>query len=157
MASIDNGRLPARASGESDGEVIVPEVLPPASPVPRFNGDVGSVPPPPLPAPPAGFILNPLSGLLILVLDYAFFGGEAVTLGLGLPLTCLLAFAVSGTGVFLVQRLIVEERPGKALAKAFIAGVVTGVPTPVFGTVFGSLILGVSGLNLLSRLFSRRG
>ena len=104
----------------------------------------------------ASFLLNPLSGMLILVLDYAFFGGELVTAGLGLPLACLIAFILSGTGVYLVQRMIEEEPRGRALTKAFISGVITGAPTPIFGTVFGTLILGVSGLNLLSRLLPQR-
>lgn len=106
--------------------------------------------------PSGSFILHPLSGLLILVLDYTCFGGEVVTVGLGLLLTCLMAFVLAGTGIFLVQRMIEEEPFGKALAKAFVGGLVTGAPTPIFGTIFGTLILGVSGLNLLGRLWPRR-
>lgn len=97
----------------------------------------------------SGLNLHPMSGLLILFLDYTFFV-EEITI-IAIPFTCLLAFLLSFTGVFLIQRYIDNENTGRSLAKAFFAGVVTGLPTPVFGTVFGSLILVVSGLSFLKR------
>lgn len=97
----------------------------------------------------AGLNLHPMSGLLILFLDYAFFV-EEITI-IAIPFTCLLAFVLSFTGVFLIQKFIDNEDTGRSVAKAFFGGVVTGLPTPVFGTVFGSLILFVSGLSFLKR------
>lgn len=97
----------------------------------------------------SGLNLHPMSGLLILFLDYAFFVQEITIIGV--PFTVLLAFLLSFTGVFLIQKYIDNENTGRSVAKAFFSGVVTGLPTPVFGTVFGSLILFVSGLSFLNR------
>ncbi len=97
----------------------------------------------------SGLNLHPMSGLLILFLDYAFFVQELTIIAI--PFTCLLAFILSFTGVFLIQKYIDNENTGRSVAKAFFGGVVTGFPTPLFGTVFGSLILFVSGLSFLKR------
>jgi hypothetical protein len=97
----------------------------------------------------SGLNLHPMSGLLILFLDYAFFVQEITIIAI--PFTCLLAFFLCFTGVFLIQKYIDNENTGRSVAKAFFGGVVTGLPTPVFGTVFGSLILFVSGLSFLKR------
>jgi hypothetical protein len=97
----------------------------------------------------SGLNLHPMSGLLILFLDYAFFVEEITVIAI--PFTCILAFLLSFTGVFLIQKYIDSENTGRSVAKAFFAGVVTGLPTPVFGTVFGSLILVVSGLSFFKR------
>jgi hypothetical protein len=97
-------------------------------------------------------VLHPFSGIMILFLDYAFFmSGELFIL---LPLACLLAFITAFAGVYLIQRNIEEESRGRSLAKAFFCAVITAIPTPLFGTVFASLILAVSGLNWLSRFFN---
>ncbi len=97
----------------------------------------------------SGLNLHPMSGLLILFLDYAFFVEELTIIGL--PFTCIFAFMLSFTGIFLIQKYIDEEKTGRAVAKAFFGGVVTGLPTPVFGTVFGTMILVISGLSFLKR------
>ncbi len=97
----------------------------------------------------SGLNLHPMSGLLILFLDYAFFM-EEITI-IALPFTCILAFVLSFVGVFLIQKYIDEENTGRAVAKAFFGGVVTGIPTPLFGTVFGTMILVISGLSFLKR------
>jgi hypothetical protein len=97
----------------------------------------------------SGLNLHPMSGLLILFLDYAFFVQELTIISI--PFTCILAFLLSFTGVFLIQKYIDNEGAGRSVAKAFFGGVVTGIPTPIFGTVFGSLILFVSGLSFLKR------
>ncbi|MFA6290455.1 MAG: hypothetical protein WC637_01665 [Victivallales bacterium] len=97
----------------------------------------------------SGLNLHPMSGLLILFLDYAFFVQEITIIAL--PFTCLLAFLLSFTGVLLIQKYIDNENTGRSVAKAFFGGVITGIPTPLFGTVFGSLVLFVSGLSFLKR------
>ena len=97
----------------------------------------------------SGLNLHPMSGLLILFLDYAFFVQEITIIAI--PFTCFFAFLLSFTGVFLIQKYIDNENTGRSVAKAFFGGVVTGLPTPVFGTVFGSLILFVLGISFLKR------
>jgi len=93
--------------------------------------------------------LHPLSGILVLFLDYAFFAGEIPIVSI--PIACLLAFIITFTGVFLIQRNLEEESNRRSFAKAFFGAVITAIPTPVSGTIFGTLILTVSGLNYIGR------
>jgi len=93
------------------------------------------------------FLLHPMSGLLIILVDTAFFGLDAITLGLSLPVSCVMAFLMVTTGVFLCQRHLSGDRPGPAIAKAFLGGVLAGVPTPITGTLFGTLVILSSGLS----------
>ena len=89
-----------------------------------------------------------LSGALLIAVDLAFFGANAMvfmgTAGLSTPLNlliCLIAFVVTGIGVFLVQKFTDEEDTGSALAKGFALGVIAGVPTPIAGTIVGSVVI----------------
>ena len=127
MASEPDEKLPVKVAGtvQSSQQPVFPEIR------------------------KSGLNLHPMSGLLILFLDYAFFVEEITVIAI--PFTCLLAFLLSFTGVFLIQKYIDNENTGRSVAKAFFGGVVTGLPTPLFGTVFGSLILFVSGLSFLKR------
>ena len=120
MASEPDEKLPVKVAGtvQSSQQPVFPEIR------------------------KSGLNLHPMSGLLILFLDYAFFVEEITVIAI--PLTCLLAFLLSFTGVFLIQKYIDNENTSRSVAKAFFGGVVTGLPTPLFGTVFGSLILFVS-------------
>lgn len=99
-------------------------------------------------------ILHPFSGILILFLDYSFFGLELPVITI--PLAIALSFVLCFTGVFLIQRYIDEESTGKSMAKAFFSAVITAIPTPVFGTIFGSIILAVSGLNWLGKFINKK-
>ncbi|OGV45573.1 MAG: hypothetical protein A2017_12220 [Lentisphaerae bacterium GWF2_44_16] len=123
---------------------------------------------PPVPQPPElpkasrideeglkrSLILHPFSGILILFLDYSFFGLELPVITI--PLAILLSFILCFAGVFLIQRYIDEESTGKSVAKAFFSAVITAIPTPVFGTIFGSIILAVSGLNWLGKFINKK-
>ena len=92
-----------------------------------------------------------LSGALVITVDLAFFGvnaaTSAATLGLSTPLVCLIAFVVTGIGVFLVQKFTDEEDTGSAFVKGFALGVIAGIPTPIAGTVIGSAVIARSGLS----------
>ena len=68
-----------------------------------------------------------LSGVLLIAVDGAFFGANAISFGLATPLICLIAFAFTGIGVFLVQKSTAEEDTGSALAKGFALGVLVPI------------------------------
>ena len=50
-------------------------------------------------------------------------------------------------GVFWIQRRKSGDSFGAALAKAILGGVLAGLPTPISGTIFGTLVLVLSGLS----------
>lgn len=90
--------------------------------------------------------LDPWSGLAILGLDWALFGGNLLS---GLVLTPLLIVvgAVSGFGtVFWIERRRAGRSLRHSLFAALLAAVVVGAPLPLGGTVVGGLVIALSGL-----------
>lgn len=104
------------------------------------------LPPEPEPWVKPGWRLHPLSGVLTIAVDNVFFGVEIFTLELALPLACFLAFTITTTGVYQIQRRMYRDRRWVALLKALVAGVLAGAPTSISGTVFGAAVLLASGL-----------
>ena len=98
-------------------------------------------------------LLHPMSGVLVIALDYLCFGAELPLVTI--PLVCLFAFLGSGFGVYIIQRNLAGNSRTKSLLKALICGIITAFPTPVFGTVLGSLVLAVSGLQWFERSFGK--
>jgi len=90
-----------------------------------------------------------LSGLLILGLDWLFFGAEAAVVAL--PLAMFLAFVVTFAGVYVVQRRLAVESRAPAFLKALLGAVLAAAPFPVCGSVFGALVIACSGLDALRR------
>lgn len=103
-----------------------------------------------VPVPARQSWLRPQSGLLILGVDWLFFGAEVLTLQLGVVVASAAAFTVTTTGVLWLQR-----RGGdallRALPKALFAGIVAGIPTSIGGTALGAIVLVLSGLKRLRR------
>ena len=95
---------------------------------------------------------HPLSGAVILGIDWLAFGVELPTEFLATPIVSVLAFVITFWAVNRIQRRDGDER-GPARLKALIGAVAAGVPFPVTGTIVGAAILGLSGL---SRLKLRR-
>ena len=95
--------------------------------------------------------LHPFSGVLLITVDNAFFGANAVSLGLATPVTALGAFLFTGVGVFLVQKYLSEDDTGPAVAKGFVVGFLAGIPTSVAGTLGGLYILGEAGIKRLRK------
>ena len=93
--------------------------------------------------------LHPFSGVLVILIDWIFFGAEAATVGLALPVSCLAAFTITTTGVYLAQKHLDGDGRGESAAKAFFAGLLAGAPFPIAGTIFGALVLSLSGLSAL--------
>jgi hypothetical protein len=91
-------------------------------------------------------VLQPTAGLLILGVDWLFFGADAMTLGLTLILSSIAAFTITSIGVYWIQRKRAGDSAGKAALKALASGAVAGIPTSISGTVVGTLVLVLAGL-----------
>jgi hypothetical protein len=96
-------------------------------------------------------VLHPGTGALILVVDWLFFGAEALTLGGAVILSSIAAFTITAVGVFWIQRKKSGDSFPVAATKALLSGVVAGVPTSIGGTALGGIILAMSGLRRLQR------
>ena len=118
-------------------------VVPPQIPVrlQRYE-DAG-----PGPRPRIKFWLHPASGLLILAVDWFFFAPEAMTAEAAAIITSPLAFVIVTAGVFWIQRQRNGDTFGSAAFKALLGGILAGIPTPISGTIFGTLVLVLSGLS----------
>jgi drug/metabolite transporter (DMT)-like permease len=90
---------------------------------------------------------HPMSGLLILGVDWFFFAPEAMTGALAAIITSPLAFFITMIGVFWIQRRRNGDSFSSALLKALLGGIVAGIPTSISGTIFGTLVLVLSGLS----------
>lgn len=95
----------------------------------------------------AKYWLHPMSGLLILGVDWLFFGPEAMSGAVASVVTVPLAFVITLAGVFVVQRKRNFDSFGTALLKALFGGIVAGIPTSIAGTIVGTLVLVLSGLS----------
>jgi len=93
--------------------------------------------------------LHKLSGLwvLLVLVDNAFFGANAITLFTGTPLICAAAFLTSSAGVFLIETLVNRDAKGRAFNKALLAGALSGIPTSLAGTIYGAWVLRMAGLS----------
>jgi hypothetical protein len=90
--------------------------------------------------------LDPWSGVTILGLDWALFGGNLLS---GFVLTPLLIAlgAVSGfAAIFWIERRRAGRSFRHSLFAALLAAVVVGAPMPLGGTVVGGLVIALSGL-----------
>jgi hypothetical protein len=104
---------------------------------------------PPLPARPVQdrkrTVFHPLSGLVILGVDWLAFGIDLPTEFLFTPFVCLIAFSVTFWAVASIQVRAGDDLK-HAYFKAFLGGAAAGVPFPVTGTIAGAAILLLSGL-----------
>lgn len=115
--------------------------LPPPIPVRLERYEDGSAP------PRRKLWLHPASGLLVLGVDWLFFAPEAATMELAAIVTSPLAFLVTAIGVFWIQRRKNGDSVRQAALKALLGGFVAGIPTSIAGTIFGTLVLTLSGLS----------
>ena len=91
--------------------------------------------------------LHPKSGILILAVDWFFFGPELLTAEAAAIVTVPLAFLVTTAGVFWIQRRKNGDSVSAALLKALLGGIVAGIPTSIGGTILGTAVLAISGLS----------
>lgn len=104
----------------------------------------------------SGTFLHPASGLLILGLDWLFFSGSVVTLGLSTPALALLGFVTGSVGTAVIQRHFHGDGTGKSVLKGLLAGITVGIPLPIAGTAVGGGVLALSGLNKLWKQSDRK-
>lgn len=89
---------------------------------------------------------HPLSGAIILGIDWLAFGLDLASGFLALAVVSVLSFVVTYVAVDRVQRRLHGDPPRKAALKAFLGALAAGVPFPVTGTIVGAVILALSGL-----------
>lgn len=110
---------------------------------------VGGAPEPEPQKPPADkrkSFFHPLSGAVILGVDWLAFGMDAATAFAGLLVVSVLAFVATFYAVLAIQRRLHGDKPGAAAMKALLGAIAAGVPFPVTGTIVGAAILALSGL-----------
>ncbi|HMJ88505.1 MAG TPA: hypothetical protein VK530_01745 [Candidatus Acidoferrum sp.] len=119
-----------------------PPIIPPQEPVrlERYERDAP-------PHPKGRFWLHPKSGLLILAVDWFFFGPEIMTGEAAAIITSPLAFLVTTAGVFWIQRKRNGDSFRAAMFKALLGGIAAGIPTSIAGTMLGTTVLVLSGLS----------
>lgn len=94
-------------------------------------------------------LIHPISALVTIFVDLIFFGVDAATLGLDLPVSVTAAFVITFVSVILIQLKLSKNNFIQSLTKAFILGVLAAVPTPIAGTLIGTLILAAAGIKKL--------
>lgn len=97
---------------------------------------------------------HPLSGIVILGLDWLAFGMDFFSGFAALAVVSVLTFVVTFMLVLRIQRHLHGDEPRVAAWKAFLGALAAGVPFPVTGTIVGAAILALSGLK--GSIFSRR-
>ncbi|MGV3756661.1 MAG: hypothetical protein ACO1QS_14860 [Verrucomicrobiota bacterium] len=93
------------------------------------------------------FRLHPLSGLLLITVDNIFWGAEALSLGLAIPVAVVLSFSITLVAVTMIQKFLGKNTWGVSLTKALLCAFLAGIPTSIMGTAFGGFILLASGLS----------
>ena len=118
-------------------EPVDAEVIPPGAAGPKKAEEA--------PRTSSRTFFHPLSGVVILGIDWLAFGIELPTSFLAEPLVSVAAFLAVFWAVSKIQERHGDE-PRKALLKALLGGLAAGVPFPIAGTVVGTAIIMLSGL-----------
>lgn len=95
----------------------------------------------------SNFRLHPLSGLLLITVDNLFWGAEALSLGLAVPVVVVLSFSITLVAVTMIQKFLGKNTWGVSITKALLCAILAGIPTSIMGTAFGGFILLASGLS----------
>lgn len=90
--------------------------------------------------------LDPWTGLTILGLDWALFGGNLLSGMVLTPLVIALGAIAGFVATYGIERRRAGRSRGHALGAALLAAVVVGAPFPLGGTVVGGLVIALSGL-----------
>ena len=91
-------------------------------------------------------VLHPLSGLVMLGLDWVLFGGELLSGFVLEPLLAPLGALAGFISTLLIERRYAGRSLGRSLLAAAFGALVVGVPWPVTGTLIGFAVLALSGL-----------
>lgn len=91
--------------------------------------------------------LHPVTGALILGLDWLLFSGTMATGTVALPIAVVLGLSLGTLGTCCIQRFWAKERWSRAVLKGLLGGIVVGLPFPIGGTLVGGAVLASSGLD----------
>ncbi len=91
-------------------------------------------------------VMNPVSGFVILLLDWLLFSSDVLTAGVSLPLTMGGGFLAALLLVACAQHFGTGDTWRAGLLKGLAAGIVVAVPFPIAGTFIGTGIIAMSGL-----------
>jgi hypothetical protein len=108
-------------------------------------GGESKAPPPDSPPALKRPFFEPLSGLMILGVDWLAFGADFFSGFVALSVVAVLAFVATFWAVQKLQ-LRAGDPPRSARFKALLGAMAAGVPFPVTGTIVGAAILALSGL-----------
>jgi hypothetical protein len=122
----------------ADEKIVEGEVVPPGGEPPKTPPDTRG-----------RTFFHPLSGAVILAIDWVAFGMDLFSGFAALLAVSLLAFAGTFYAVLWIQRRLHNDRPYPALLKALLGALAAGVPFPVTGTIVGAAIIALSGLPTL--------
>ncbi len=119
------------------------------------EGEVfGGAPQAPEPSGKRRSFYHPLSGVVILGVDWLAFGMDLFSGFIAFAVVSALAFVVTFYVVLAIQRRWHDDKPGAAIVKALLGASAAGVPFPITGTIVGAAIVALSGLP--SMYFKRR-
>jgi VIT1/CCC1 family predicted Fe2+/Mn2+ transporter len=91
-------------------------------------------------------IIHPFSALLTLLFDLFFFGADAATLGLDLPVSVTSAFLLTFFSTFIIQKKISKDKISISFTKSIILAILAAIPTPIAGTAVGMVLLTSAGI-----------
>ena len=99
--------------------------------------------------PPRKRLLHPWSGLVILGLDWLFFGSNLLSGGALVFLWSALGLLVGGGAVAWIQKRVQQDSMRLSVIKGLLSGIAVALPFPIAGTALGTFILTLSGLDML--------
>lgn len=94
-------------------------------------------------------LLHPVSGLVILALDWLFFSSNLLSGGALTILWSLVGFLVGALAVAIIQKRYQRDTTQASFWKGVVSGVAVGLPFPIAGTALGAFVLTLSGLDML--------
>jgi hypothetical protein len=94
---------------------------------------------------------HPLSGMVILGLDWLAFGLDFFSGFTALAVVSAATFGVTYAAVNKIQQKLHGDSPKTARKKALIGATAAGVPFPITGTLVGAAIIALSGLRGFGR------
>lgn len=88
--------------------------------------------------------IHPASALVLMAIDllWTLADWNVVTWAITIPLSFLIVSVTTG----IIQKFVNHDPVGKAIAVAFLLGVLAAIPSPITGTFVGVLVLTLSGL-----------
>jgi hypothetical protein len=127
-----------------NGEFTIEKTKPPFNAM-DASGRVPAAIPPHSDEPP----IHPLSAALLIAIDNLWLLADwAVLMWI---VTIPLSFFAVCIPVYLVQRHMRGDPPGRAMAIATLLGVLAAIPTSITGSTAGIMVLGYSGLRRILR------